>query len=122
VHGKVPWIVRAIWEEHAGWFRYESTTELYATPPAAVWTDVFELAGGSEALVTRARAHADAGRPLHALHLLDVVLAQSAGDAEALAVKRVALEQLLDASGGENYSEAEWLRQEINDTQREESG
>jgi len=29
VHGKVPWIVRAIWEEHVGWFRYESTTELY---------------------------------------------------------------------------------------------
>ncbi len=34
VHGKVPWIVRAIWEEHVGWFRYESTTELYDTPPA----------------------------------------------------------------------------------------
>ena len=30
VHGKVSWIVRAIWEEHVGWFRYESTTELYA--------------------------------------------------------------------------------------------
>jgi alkyl sulfatase BDS1-like metallo-beta-lactamase superfamily hydrolase len=23
-HGKIPWIVRAIWEEHLGWFRYES--------------------------------------------------------------------------------------------------
>ena len=33
VHGKVPWIVRAIWEEHVGWFRYESTTELYDVPP-----------------------------------------------------------------------------------------
>ena len=22
LHGKVPWIVRAIWEEHVGWFRY----------------------------------------------------------------------------------------------------
>ena len=34
-HGKVPWIVRAIWEEHLGWFRFESTTELYNVPPAA---------------------------------------------------------------------------------------
>ena len=33
-HGKVPWIVRAIWEEHVGWFRYESTTELYDVPPS----------------------------------------------------------------------------------------
>ena len=32
VHGKVPWIVRAIFEEHVGWFRYESTTELYDVP------------------------------------------------------------------------------------------
>ena len=35
VHGKVPWIVRAIWEEHVGWFRYESTTELYDVPPSS---------------------------------------------------------------------------------------
>ena len=34
VHGKVPWIVRSIWEEHVGWFRYESTTELYDVPPS----------------------------------------------------------------------------------------
>src|SRR5262249_54806478 len=43
-HGKVPWIVRAIWEEHTGWFRYESTTELYSVPAAAVWDDLIELA------------------------------------------------------------------------------
>src|SRR5262252_5819669 len=56
-HGKVPWIVRAIWEEHLGWFRYESTTELYEVPPRAVWPDLVELAGGPDAVVTRARAH-----------------------------------------------------------------
>ena len=63
-HGKVPWIVRAIWEEHAGWFRYESTTELYDVPPSAIWPDLLELAGGHEPLLDRARAHVDAGRPL----------------------------------------------------------
>ena len=50
VHGKVPWIVRAIWEEHVGWFRYESTTELYDVPSSAVWPDIVELAGGTAAL------------------------------------------------------------------------
>ena len=75
-HGKVPWIVRAIWEEHAGWFRFESTTELYDVPPAAMWSELTEMAGGTEVLTGRARAHVDAGRPLHALHLIDMVLAR----------------------------------------------
>jgi alkyl sulfatase BDS1-like metallo-beta-lactamase superfamily hydrolase len=111
VHGKVSWIVRAIWEEHAGWFRYESTTELYSVPPAAVWADLVDLAGGTAAVVARARSHLDAGRPLHALHLVDIAQAQGPS-AEALTVKRAALAQLLVASGGENFSEVEWLRQE----------
>lgn len=109
VHGKVPWNVRAIWEEHAGWFRYESTTELYAVPPAAVWDDVVELAGGPKALVDRARSHVEAGRPLEALHLLDMV--DERGGGPAAEATRAALAQLLEAAGGENYSETEWLRQ-----------
>jgi glyoxylase-like metal-dependent hydrolase (beta-lactamase superfamily II) len=116
-HGKVPWLVRAIWEEHAGWFRYESTTELYDVPPPAIWPELFELAGGSAPLLARAHAHLDAGRPLHALHFVDVVLAQEPTDAGALQVKLGALEQLLAASGRENFSEVRWLEAEIRDTQ-----
>jgi alkyl sulfatase BDS1-like metallo-beta-lactamase superfamily hydrolase len=113
VHGKVPWIVRAIWEEHVGWFRYESTTELYDVPPSAVWPDIVDLAGGTAALTERARTHADQGRALQALHLTDIVLAHSPGEREASRVKRAALEQLLAASGRENFSEVQWLEQEI---------
>ena len=114
VHGKVPWIVRSIWEEHVGWFRYESTTELYDVPPSAVWPDLIELAGGTAGLIERAKAHADDGRPLQALHLTDIVLSRSPGDATALRVKREALQQVLAAAGGENFSEVQWLQQEIN--------
>jgi glyoxylase-like metal-dependent hydrolase (beta-lactamase superfamily II) len=113
VHGKVAWIVRAIWEEHAGWFRYESTTELYDVPPSSVWLDVVDLVGGTSSLTERAAAHVNEGRPLQALHLTDIVLAHSLADADALGVKRQALEQLLAASGGENHSEVQWLEQEI---------
>ncbi len=62
-----PWIVRAIREEHAGWFRFESTTELYIVPPLAIWPELVELAGGTAPLVQRAQAHLDAGQPLEAL-------------------------------------------------------
>jgi glyoxylase-like metal-dependent hydrolase (beta-lactamase superfamily II) len=113
VHGKVAWIVRAIWEEHVGWFRYESTTELYDVPPSSVWSDVVDLVGGTAPLTERAAAHAKEGRPLQALHLTDVALAHAPGDPDALGVKRQALEQLLAASGRENHSEVQWLEQEI---------
>jgi glyoxylase-like metal-dependent hydrolase (beta-lactamase superfamily II) len=117
VHGKVAWIVRAVWEEHAGWFRYESTTELYEVPPSSVWPDVVDLAGGTAPLTERAASHADAGRPLQALHLTDIVLAHAPADPDALGVKRRALEQLLAASGRENHSEVQWLEQEIREGQ-----
>jgi alkyl sulfatase BDS1-like metallo-beta-lactamase superfamily hydrolase len=115
-HGKVPWIVRAIWEEHAGWFRYESTTELYDVPASAIWRELTELAGGTTALTARAREHLDAGRPLEALHFVDIVLAQAPDDMPALQVKLGALEVLLDRSGRENFSEVRWLEAEIRDT------
>jgi alkyl sulfatase BDS1-like metallo-beta-lactamase superfamily hydrolase len=121
VHGKVPWIVRAIWEEHVGWFRYESTTELYDVPPSAVWPDIIELVGGTAALTERARTHVEQGRPLEALHLTDVVLAGSPGDSAASEVKHAALEQLLEASGRENFSEVQWLEQETRSATTEES-
>jgi alkyl sulfatase BDS1-like metallo-beta-lactamase superfamily hydrolase len=113
LHGKVPWIVRAIWEEHAGWFRYESTTELYEVPPSAVWEDVLQLAGGPAALTARARSHLAEGRPLHALHLVDVILACDPSALDAVAVKREATGALLERSGRENFSEVQWLESEI---------
>jgi alkyl sulfatase BDS1-like metallo-beta-lactamase superfamily hydrolase len=112
MHGKVPWIIRAIWEEHTGWFRYESTTELYDEPASTVWADIADMAG-LEALTRRARQHADAGRPLRALHLTDIVLSCTPHDEAALLVKRDASVQLLEASGQENFSEVQWLQSEI---------
>ena len=111
LHGKVSWIVRAVFEEHTGWFRYESTTELYSVPPSAVWSDLLELAGGADALIDRAQAHLDAGRPLQALHLVDIAFAQ--GSQSDLHVKLEALQMLLERSGNENFSEVRWLEQEI---------
>jgi hypothetical protein len=67
-------------------------------------------------LTQRARAHLDAGRPLHALQFTDIVLADDPGARDALQVKLGALEQLLAASGRENFSEVRWLEAEIRDT------
>lgn len=108
-HGKVSWAVRTIWEEYAGWFRYEEgTTGLYGVPRSAVHADLAELAG-AEALTARAQKHLDAGRQLEAIHLLDIIPEHT----PAIAVRKAAHEQLLAAGGGSNLSETMWLKAEI---------
>ena len=109
-YGRTSWNVRAIWESYAGWFHHRSTTELYAVPAAAIAGDVV-AAAGADALVAAARGHLDAGRPLEALHLTDLVLAARPRDAEASAVAADASRALLDASV--NFWETAWLRRSI---------
>jgi alkyl sulfatase BDS1-like metallo-beta-lactamase superfamily hydrolase len=117
-HGRLAWAVKSIWEAYSGWFHYEDgTTELYATPRSAVNADLVELAGGAGVLAQRAQAHVEAGRPLQALHLLDIALGVAKGHSESLIVKLAALEALLAQSGSVNLSLTMWLRSEIAQTQ-----
>jgi alkyl sulfatase BDS1-like metallo-beta-lactamase superfamily hydrolase len=112
-HGKVSWAVRSIWEEYSGWFHYDSTTSLYGVPRATIDADLAELAGGARVLAMRAKDKLNAGRPLEAIHLLDIALGAEPGNADALAVKKGSLERLLSESGGTNLSEVMWLKSEI---------
>jgi alkyl sulfatase BDS1-like metallo-beta-lactamase superfamily hydrolase len=112
-HGKVAWAVKTIWDEYAGWFHYEDgTTELYHVPRSAVHADLAELAG-IDALNTRANSHIDTGRPLEALHLLDIALGAAPENLDSLKHQKRALEQLLIASVSSNLSETMWLKSEI---------
>ena len=74
-YGTVAWNVRAIWETYAGWFHHRSTTELYAVPPGAGR----RRPRGAPPAPTRSPpppgARLDAGEPVAALHLTDLVLA-----------------------------------------------
>ncbi|TYC89601.1 alkyl sulfatase dimerization domain-containing protein [Novosphingobium sp. BW1] len=112
MHGKTSWTVKAIWHEYTGWFRYESTTELYGVPQDTVHADLVELAGAN-ALASRARDHAAKSEPLEAIHLCDIVLHVHPDNTEALGAKREALHLLLSASSGSNLSETMWLKSEM---------
>jgi len=112
-HGKVSWAVRAIWEEHSGWFHYDSTTSLYGVPRSSVDRDLAELAGGASVLAKRAQDKVTQGKPLEAIHLLDIALGAEPGNKDALLVKKDALNVLLSQSGGSNLSEVMWLKSEI---------
>jgi glyoxylase-like metal-dependent hydrolase (beta-lactamase superfamily II) len=111
-HGKLSWIVRTIWEEHAGWFRYESTTELYDEPASTIWRDIVELAGEA-ALIGCAEAYIAKQQPLQALHLTDILLAGSRVSAPARQARINALNMLMENGGRANFSEQQWLLSEI---------
>jgi alkyl sulfatase BDS1-like metallo-beta-lactamase superfamily hydrolase len=112
-HGKVSWAVRSIWEEYSGWFHYDSTTSLYGVPRSSINADLVELSGGAGPLAARARQKIKAGKPLEAIHLLDIALGADPKNVDALAVKKDALQILLKESGGANLSETMWLKSEI---------
>jgi glyoxylase-like metal-dependent hydrolase (beta-lactamase superfamily II) len=112
-HGKVSWAVRSIWEEYSGWFHYDSTTSLYGVPRSSIDADLVELAGGVAPFAARAQQKLREGRPLEAIHLLDIALATDRSHADALAVKKEALQVLQRESGGTNLSEVMWLKSEL---------
>jgi glyoxylase-like metal-dependent hydrolase (beta-lactamase superfamily II) len=110
-YGKVAWSVRAIWETYAGWFHHRSATELYAVPASNVHHDLVELAGGADAIATRAREKLAAGAPLEAIHLAEVALAAEPAHRGALAASLAAHERLEAES--ENFWLTSWIREQI---------
>ena len=113
-YGKVSWNVRATWHEYTGWFdSARGTTDLYGVPPSSVAPAIVELAGGADRISERARDFVANGKPLEALHLLDIVLAAEPDSAQGRDVKRAALERLLEQTGGRNFWERMWIAAEI---------
>ena len=115
-HGRVSWAVKSIWEYYGTWFHYDTTTELYHVPHREIHGELAELAG-TGALLARARRHLDGGRPLHALHFIEIVLGSAPEDAAALQMYREAHERLLaDSADVDNAYEQNYLQAVINET------
>jgi alkyl sulfatase BDS1-like metallo-beta-lactamase superfamily hydrolase len=109
-YGMVPWNVRAIWENYAGWFHHRSTTELYSVGPESVSADLVGLAG-ADAIVGRARALLSQGELLRAIHLAEIVNHVEPHNENARTVLATAHEQLLGKST--NFWESAWLHKQI---------
>jgi alkyl sulfatase BDS1-like metallo-beta-lactamase superfamily hydrolase len=113
-YGKVSWNVRATWHEYTGWFDpARGTTELYGVPPSSVAPAIVELAGGADRIAERAGEFVANGKPLEALHLLDIALVAEPDSARGRNVKREALRLLLEQTGGKNFWERMWIAAEI---------
>jgi alkyl sulfatase BDS1-like metallo-beta-lactamase superfamily hydrolase len=107
--GPVSWYVRAVYEEYAGWFRHESTTELYGVPSSAIWVELAEMAGGPDALAARAQGRLAAQAPVEALHFIEIALAADPRNRAAREAEIAALDQLIQLTEGRTFDELGWL-------------
>jgi alkyl sulfatase BDS1-like metallo-beta-lactamase superfamily hydrolase len=114
-YGKLTWSVRGIYENYAGWFDMNPAT-MYATPVSAVYGDMVRLAGGPAAVVALAVERVHGGKPVEALHLADMVLAQDASNQAALKARLAALEALRDTC--RNTNELGWLLFSVRETRQ----
>jgi alkyl sulfatase BDS1-like metallo-beta-lactamase superfamily hydrolase len=111
-YGKVSWAVRTIWESYMGWFKAQSTSELYPTQPREIYGDLVALAG-ADAVLERGRARLAANDPEGALLLAEAVLAHAANQRGALQLSLDAHRALLARSGSINFWETGWLKTQI---------
>lgn len=109
--GRCPpqWIARSVWEEYAGWFRQEHTSELYPTPCSAVWPEVVAMAGGATALAERARAHLVAGDPERALHLIEMAVEAEPGNRIVRETESAIYNALVESTEGKIFDLLGWL-------------
>jgi alkyl sulfatase BDS1-like metallo-beta-lactamase superfamily hydrolase len=113
-HGRVDWAVKSIWEYYMGWFRFESTTELYPIPAQDVYADLAQIAG-NENLIALANNYLIQGEPVKTLHITEIALAGDPQNASALALRDHALVELLERAenGLRNDYEIYWLKSQL---------
>jgi len=106
VFGKVSWSVRGIYDGYAGWYD-GNPTSMYEVPASSVYPDLVKLAGGPEPLTRLALEKIEAGQPIEALHLTDVILAFDQKNVAALNARVKAMEYLRQHT--QNFVESGWL-------------
>jgi alkyl sulfatase BDS1-like metallo-beta-lactamase superfamily hydrolase len=118
-HGRVDWAVKSIWEYYMGWFRFESTTELYPVPAREVYADLAAVAG-NEGLLALARNYLNKGEPVKTLHITEIAQEGDPQNAGALALQKQALQELLVRAENSlrNDYEIYWLKSQLTDTQQ----
>jgi len=81
-YGKVSWAVRTLWESYIGWFKLQSTAELYPDSAGSALAELVEAAG-PEAALERAEAALARGEAALAIRLGEAVVAATADTATA---------------------------------------
>ena len=107
-YGKVGWAARTMWESYIGWFRLQSSTEMYPVDVRTTLALLAERAGVDTALTLAREALANS-EPVQALHLAEAVLARDSRNVAAATVAVDAHNALLANGGDESFWESGFL-------------
>lgn len=104
--------MRTLWESYVGWFRLQSTTELY---PESAGRALEELtaAAGTDTVLARAEAALARGDAPLAIQLAESVEAHTPGTARARTVLADAHRFLLEHGGDISFWENGWLLDQL---------
>jgi glyoxylase-like metal-dependent hydrolase (beta-lactamase superfamily II) len=111
-YGKVAWAVRTLWETYVGWFKLQSTTELYPDSSGAALAELVDAAGADAALV-RAEAALERGDAVLAIRLGEAVAAAAPDEPRVKTLMIGAHRYLLDHGGDVSFWENGWLQDQI---------
>ena len=116
-YGKVSWAVRTHWEQYLGWFKLQSTTELYPDSSKAALAELID-AVGPEVALERAEAALNRGEPVLAIQLGEGIASVAPSNPRVNELMVRAHRLLLDTGGDANFWESGWLRSQISRWQR----
>jgi len=111
-YGKVSWAVRTLWETYVGWFKLQSTTELYPDSSVAALAELVDAAGVDAAL-ERAEAALARGDAVVAVRLGEAVAAAAPDEPRLRALMAGAHRHLLDHGGDVSFWENGWLTDQL---------
>ena len=114
-YGTVEWAVRSIYEGYTGWFRHNSTTELYAYSPTNIFPDLNDLID-KEIALKRIKELIDKKEYLKAINISEIIIS-SDNNKEALKMY-LNIHQILleEAQKNSNRWIIKWLEFEIEET------
>ena len=114
-YGTVEWVIRSIYEGYTGWFRHQSTTELYAYSPQTIFSDLNNLIDKKSAL-KRIEDLIAASEYLKAIHLCEIIIS-SDDNKEALKMyHEIHLILLKEAQNNSNRWIVKWIEAELKET------
>jgi len=114
-YGTVEWAIRSIYEGYTGWFRHNSTTELYSYSPQNIFPDLNDLIDQKIAL-KKIKDLIDKNEYLKAIHISEIIIASDDNE-EALKMYLTIHEILLnEAQKNSNRWIVKWLEFEIEET------
>tara|TARA_B110000438_G_scaffold209895_1_gene201826 strand:- start:4976 stop:5812 length:837 start_codon:yes stop_codon:yes gene_type:complete len=114
-YGTVEWAIRSIYEGYTGWFRHQSTTELYAYSSQSIFSDLNNLIDKKGAL-KRIEDLIAASEFLKAIHLCEIMISSGDNKQALKMYHEIHIILLKEAQKNSNRWIVKWLEAEINKT------